>query len=220
MTIRVLVAEDFPLMRQAVATAIASGDDVRVVGQAADGQQALDLALRLRPDIVALDIHMPGMDGLEVLRHLREELPEVRVLVITASERPGLFLTALAAGANGFISKRAAAHDLVEAVRTVHAGGSAIEPRLAPTLLDEFARSAGGPTNDSHGGGAVTPRVLTEVERNVARLVADGLTDREIGEKMYVSTRTVQNYLLRVRRKLGVQRRSEIIRWVSDNRWV
>jgi DNA-binding NarL/FixJ family response regulator len=153
---------------------------------------------------------MPGLGGAVVLERLRGELPEIRALVMTANEGPESLLDAIAAGAAGYLSKRTTGDELRQAVITTYGGGSVITPELAGHLLREFSGNARGE------GSSVRP-LLAARELEILRLVADGLTDNEIGKQLYISPRTVQNHLTRIREKTGLRRRSELARWAVEH---
>jgi DNA-binding NarL/FixJ family response regulator len=206
MNIRVLLVDDFPLVREGLAAALGRDPGIHVVGQAGDGKEGLELARELRPDVILLDLHMPEMGGMMVLERLRVEVPETRALIMTASEKAETLLAAVSAGAAGYITKRASRQELCEAVITVHGGGSVIAPHLAGHLLKQYQKASRGETEHLHNQ-------LSTRELEVLRLVAQGLTDRQIAEKIYVSPRTVQNHLARIRDKTGLRRRSELTRW-------
>jgi len=208
MRIRVLVADDFPLMRAAVVEALQTDPGIEIVGQAADGEETLMRAHELRPDVIVLDLRMPHLDGVVVLARIQHELPRVRVLVMSASEQRETVVQALGAGAAGYITKRSTVSALREAVATVHRGDAAIEPSLTAHLLRAF--SGAGPP-------AASRAMLGERELDVLRLVADGLTDDEIGRRLHISARTVQAHLRRVRDKVDVRRRSQLARWATEN---
>jgi DNA-binding NarL/FixJ family response regulator len=210
MKIDVLIADDFPLIRNALVDVIGRDPDINVVGAATNGNEAVELARQLQPNVVILDVHMPQMSGLVALERILQESPDTRVLMLTATEKSDVFLEAIALGAAGYLNKRAPARELVQAVITVHGGGSVIAPDLADTLLNEFSRARRGRT------GALQP-LLAEREQEVLRLVAMGHTDKEIGGQLYISPRTVQNHLTRIRDKTGLQRRSELARWAADH---
>lgn len=210
MKINVLIADDFPLIRNALVDAINRDPAIAVVGTATNGSEAVELARELNPDVVILDVHMPEMSGLVALERILQEAPHRRVLMLTATEKSDVFLEAIATGAAGYLNKRASSSELVQAVITVHGGGSVIAPDLADTLLNEFSRSRRGRT------GALQP-LLAEREQEVLRLVALGRTDKEIGRQLYISPRTVQNHLTRIRHKTGLHRRSELARWAADH---
>jgi DNA-binding NarL/FixJ family response regulator len=206
MNIRVLLVEDFPLVREGVAAALERDPAITVVGQAGDGREGLEMAQALRPDIALLDLHMPELGGMMLLERLRAELPEIRTIVITATEKGEPLLDAVAAGASGYITKRSSGEELRQAVLTVHGGGSVIAPALAGHLLRAYSRASTGESPEVRSK-------LTATEHEVLRLVAQGLTDKQIAERIYVSPRTVQNHLARIRDKTDLRRRSELARW-------
>lgn len=210
MNIRVVVADDFPLVREGLVRALERDPGIEVVGQADNGREALELAHVHAPDVMVLDLRMPEMGGIAVLERIREELPAIRVLIMTASEKAESLLDAVSAGAAGYLSKRATAEELRQAVITAHGGGSVITPALASHLLREFSHNARGE------GSSLRP-ALGQRELDVLRLVAQGHTDTEIGKALYVSPRTVQNHLTRIREKTGLRRRSELTRWAVEH---
>ncbi len=210
MNIRVLVADDHPLARAGMVRALARDPGIEIVGEAEAGQTALDMARTLEPDVLVLDLRMPGLGGTVVLERLRGELPDVRALVVTASESPEAVLDSVAAGAAGYLSKGASGEELRQAVIATYGGGSVISPDLARHLLREVAGAARGQ------GSSVRP-VLNARELDILRLVSRGMTDNEIGAELYLSPRTVQNHLSRMREKIGVRRRSELARWAVEH---
>jgi len=209
MKIRVVVADDFPLVREGVARALNQDPGLEVVGQATTGQEALALAAELAPDVMILDLRMPDLGGLAVLDKLRTSQPQIRVIVMTASEQASTLLDAIAAGAAGYLSKRTTGEELRQAVITAHGGGSVITPALASHLLKEFSSSARGEQS--------YVRPLQGRELDVLRLVVQGKTDNEIGKELFISPRTVQNHLTRIREKTGLRRRSELTRWAVEH---
>jgi len=208
--IRVLVADDFPLVREGLTAALRKDEDIEVVGVAADGVEALEKARTLRPDVVLLDLRMPRMSGLVVLTHLATDMPSVRVLAVSASVDARSVLDALAAGADGYLTKHIDAAELRVAVRAVFRGEPVIAPGLARHLLEDLRERSGGPAPASVTG-------LTRAELNVLRLVAEGQTDRQISDALYMSPRTVQSNLGRIRTKVGVRRRTELARWATEH---
>jgi two-component system NarL family response regulator len=209
MKIRVVVADDFPLVREGIARALNADPGIEVVAQATDGREALELAEQLDPDVMVLDLRMPDLGGLQVLSTLRGAGSEIRVIVMTASEQAGSVLDAVAAGAAGYLSKRSTGEELRQAVITAHAGGSVITPSLASHLLKEFSSSARGERS--------SVRPLQGRELDVLRLVVQGKTDNEIGKELFISPRTVQNHLTSIREKTGLRRRSELTRWAVEH---
>ena len=210
MNISIVIVDDFPLICEGFAAALGTDPGLNVIGQADNGAEGLRLARELRPDVVILDLNMPGMGGMSVLERLGTEVPETKVLIMTASETAQSLLDAVAAGAAGYLTKRAAREELRQAVITVHGGGSVISPMLAGHLLKEYSRASRGEA--SH----VRP-LLGEREHEILRLVAGGGTDKEIAERLYISPRTVQNHLTRIREKTGLRRRAQLTRWAMEH---
>src|SRR3954469_4350832 len=210
MQIRVLVIDDFSLVREGLTASLEVDPGIEVVGEASDGEEGLQMAREMRPDVILTDMRMPGLGGPVLLTRIREELPDTRVLVVTASEKAETLLEAVSAGAAGYLTKRVSGRELRHAVITVHGGGSVITPTLARHLLREYSHvSRGEPLS-------VRP-LLAQREQEVLRLLAAGHTDREIGCKLYISPRTVQNHLTRIREKTGRRRRSELARWAVEH---
>jgi DNA-binding NarL/FixJ family response regulator len=206
MDVRVMLAEDFPLVSEGIASALERGPGITVVGTADNGVEALRMALELRPDVLLVDLHMPELGGIMLLERLRTALPATHCIVLTASEKSDSLLAAISAGARGYLTKRATAEELRSAVLTVNGGGSVIAPSLAGHLLQAYSRASTGEPDQ------LRP-TLTATEQEVLRLLTQGLTDRQIAERLYVSPRTVQNHLARVRQKTSLSRRSELARW-------
>jgi DNA-binding NarL/FixJ family response regulator len=195
--IRVVVAEDHPILRTSMVRALGADPGIEIVGQAGNGRTALELARTLRPDVIVLDLGMP-------------EVGDIRALVVTANESPESIVSAVAAGAAGYLSKAATGEQLRQAVITTHGGGSVVTPELAGHLLREVRGSARGEASSVRP--AIAPREL-----EVLRLVAKGLTDREIARELYMSPSTVQKHLTRIRQKTGLRRRSELARWAVEH---
>lgn len=201
--VSVLLVDDFALFREGVTAALGRHPEVSVVGEASDVPEALRQAAQLEPDVVILDMRLPGGGGLVALERLREAAPNARVLVLTANERPEGVVDAVSAGASGYLTKRAGGDELAAAVLAVAAGESVVEPAMAGHLMRELS-----------GGGSRV--VLNGRERHALRLVCDGLTDQQIADRLFVSVRTVQNDLRRIRDKAGVTRRPELVRWAAN----
>lgn len=215
MTVRILVVDDHPIVRAGIAGLLATEPDFEVVGEAASGEEALALAAAARPDIVLMDLRMPGIGGVEATRRLvhGSDAPP-RVLVFTTYEEDDQILSAIEAGANGYLVKAAPAEELAAGVRAVAAGQTVLAPSIAAQLV---ARASGGGGNSGAGSrGAVTgseihvPR-LTPREIEVLRLVGDGLSNPEIGARLFIGESTVKTHLLRVFEKLGVSDRTRAV---------
>jgi DNA-binding NarL/FixJ family response regulator len=190
---RVFVADDHTLVRESVVKAVAGEPAMVVVGESASGPTTLEEVARLRPDLVVLDIAMPGQDGLAVAEILRRELPTVRILFLSMHDDDASLRRALALGADGFVSKSASIEELLRAIRTIREDGSYLSANLVGRVMDR----AGGRTP-----GEITE--LTEREREVLELLAQGLRPGEIAGALHLSVKTVKNHLTNVYQKLGV----------------
>lgn len=207
MTIRVLIADDQPLVRAGFRVILDAETDLEVVGEAVDGRQAIDLARRLRPDVVCMDIRMPGVDGVEATRQLAGPGvdPAVKVLVLTTFDLDEYVIEALRAGASGFLVKDVPADQLVRAIRVIAAGDALIAPGITRRLLDLV--SARLPAAAS----PAPPSALTEREAEVMRLVARGLTNAEIAGELVVSETTVKTHVAHLLQKLELRDRVQVV---------
>jgi two-component system response regulator NreC len=204
---RVLLVDDHTIVREGLRALLADSPDVEVVGEAADGEDALRKARALRPDVVVMDLVMPGMGGLEATRAIRQELPDVEVLVLTMHESEQHFFEVLRAGASGYLLKGASAADLLAALRAVHAGDVFIYPSMAKKLLGDFLTRAGaGEERERYAR-------LTAREREVLKLVAEGYTAQEIGDRLHLSPSTVQTHKTHAMRKLHITTRAQLVRY-------
>jgi DNA-binding NarL/FixJ family response regulator len=203
--IRILVVDDHAIMRDGVRALLSLQDDIEIVGEAADGREALNRALELRPDVVLMDIAMPGLDGLEATRRIARKLPSAKVLVLTQHDNREYVLTAIKAGASGYVPKRALGSELVTAVHAVHRGDSFLYPSVATVLIDGYRR--GDKDLDAGFSG------LTAREREILKLIAEGHTSREVGEILEISLKTVQGHRTRIMSKLDLHNRTELIKY-------
>ncbi|TYB59403.1 response regulator transcription factor [Nonomuraea sp. PA05] len=204
--IRVLIADDQGMVRTGFTVFLSGQPDIEVVGEAADGREAVERAAELRPDVVLMDVRMPVMNGLEATRELMARQDTAKVLILTTFDLDDYVYEALRAGASGFLLKDASAAQLAEAVRVVAAGEALIAPAITKRLITEFAR-LGGPR-------AVTGRrldELTERETEVLGLVAQALSNQEIAEQLFVAEQTVKTHVGRVLMKLGLRDRAQAI---------
>ena len=210
MTVRVLVADDQALVRAGFVALLAAQEDLEVVGEAADGEQAVELALRLRPDVVLMDIRMPGLDGLAATRRIAAApgLADVRVVVLTTFELDEYVFEALRSGASGFLVKHTEPADLVRAVRVVAAGEALLSPSVTRRLIAEYAARA-RPAPDPVVTGALA--ALTDREREVLALVAQGLSNEEIAERLVLSRATARTHVSRVLAKVGARDRTQLV---------
>ena len=196
--ISVLIADDHPVVRQGLQVLLSVQDDIDVVGEAADGQQAVAMAAELKPDVILLDLKLPGMDGIEVLRELRDSGLATRALVLTSASDRALVTLAVQAGAVGFLYKDVDPDALVRALRSVHDGNTLLAPEAAGSLL-----RSGTAASAVRGIGALTDR-----EREVLAQIADGRSNREIARLLRVSEKTVKTHVSWVLAKLGVADRT------------
>ena len=210
----VLVADDFPLVRDGFAAALSRDPAIRVVGFAEDGIDALEKTRALRPEVVLLDLRMPRMSGLMALTQLVTEMPDVRVLVVSDHAADESVVDAVAAGASGFVSKHITGADLCAAVHAVRRGEAALSPDLLGYLMRGLRRDGNG--NRPLGSASPTSS-LTHSELKVLRLVAEGRTDKQISQTLYISPRTVQSHLAHIRAKTGISRRTQLACWATEH---
>lgn len=206
--IRVMLADDHGILRAGLRALLGMEPDIEVVGEAADGQEAVTLAQALRPDVVVMDLLMPRMDGLEATRQICTRLPETRVLVLTMQTEDHYLLRVLEAGGSGYVLKRSADNELIAAIRVVHRGEVYLYPSAAGVLLEAYRR--GGHTGETR------ERTLTEREEEVLTLTAEGYSNTEIAGRIYLSPKTVDTYRQRIMEKLGLHHRAELVRYALD----
>ena len=202
---RVLIADDHTMVRESLVSVLQAAGDVQVVAQAADGIEAIELAMQTRPDVVVADLSMPRLNGLEVVRRLREALPQTRVLVLTMHGEDEYVLQAVRAGASGYLVKDSAASELLSALRSLHAGRGHFGPQAAQALAEQLHRPE-RPLDDPYGR-------LTEREREVFHLIAEGMTTKDIAQRLGISAKTAENHRGRVLDKLGVRNTAELVRY-------
>ena len=206
MTISVLLADDQPLLRRGFRMILEAEPDLTVTAEAGDGAEAVELTRRQVPDVVLMDIRMPGTDGIEATRRNTVAHPDVRVLVLTTFDLDEYAFGALRAGASGFLLKDVRPAELVAAIRTVAAGDAVVSPRVTRRLLEEYAQVL-PPSGDQYPQLAA----LTDREREVLVLVARGLSNAEIAANLYVSEATVKSHVGRILSKLGLRDRVQIV---------
>ncbi|HEY82662.1 MAG TPA: response regulator transcription factor [Dehalococcoidia bacterium] len=203
--IKVLVVDDHAMFREGIRSLLDSYEDVEIVGEAAEGREAIEKMRQLGPHVVLMDIAMPVMGGLEATRRIRRENPNARVLVLTQYEDSEYILPMLRAGAWGYISKTATASELVSAIRTLHKGESFLYPSAATALIEEYLTRVGGEKNEYER--------LTDREREILQLVAEGHTNRDIAERLSISVKTVLRYRTNIMEKLGFHNRTDLIKY-------
>jgi DNA-binding NarL/FixJ family response regulator len=200
-----MIVDDQKLMRQGLKTLLELEGGFEIVAEAGDGQAALDAYAELQPDVALMDIRMPGMDGVEATRRLRQQWPDARVIILTTFNDDEYVFEALRVGALGYLLKDLSGQELANAVRTVAGGGALIDPSVARKVVAEFARLTppARPMNDG------LPDPLTERELDVLRCLAQGLSNREIGNKLSLTEGTVKNYVTNVLQKIGARDRTQ-----------
>lgn len=203
--IRVLLADDHAIVRDGISAVVARCKDIEIVGQVVDGKQAIDAVARLHPDVVLMDITMPVMNGLEATREIHKQFPATRVLVLTQHENKEYIMPLLQAGAVGYISKRARAQEVLQAIRTVHTTGAYLPPEIASRVVTALA--------ESQDANATHSLLLTEREIQIVRLIAEGLSSRQIAERLSISVKTVDTHRSNIMEKLGVRNSAELIKY-------
>ncbi|MBA7489758.1 Oxygen regulatory protein NreC [subsurface metagenome] len=202
--IRILVVDDHAIMRDGIRSLLGLHDDIEIVGEASEGKEAIEKVQELMPDLVVMDIAMPGMDGLEATRRLRKKSPKVKVLVLTQYDNREYVLSCIKAGAAGYVPKRALGSELISAIRAVHKGDSFLYPSAAAALIEDYLQQA----EEEEPYNRLTAR-----EREILKLIADGHTSREIADMLFLSLKTVLGHRARIMEKLDLHNRTELIKY-------
>lgn len=211
--IRLLVVDDQPVVRRGLGLMLSMEPDLEVVGEAADGIEAIELAKRLRPDVVLMDLHMPRKGGVGATREITAALPHTRVLVLTTLESEQTVFDAVRAGAMAYLLKDASEREVVDTVRAVHRGESRLTPQVARKVLDEFRRMQEAMPPDAAPPAQPQPQEaaqLTDKESKVLQLIAEGKSNRQIGALLFLAEGTVKNYVSRIMDKLHATSRTEL----------
>jgi two-component system, NarL family, response regulator NreC len=215
--VRLLLVDDHEVVRMGLRSYLETQEWMEVVGEAENGEEAIVVAMETKPDVVVMDISMPTMDGLEATRRLRKLVPECLILTLTVHQDKQYFFEMLAAGASGYITKHAAAEELVAAIRSVAAGNVYLQPALARWLLEDYQRlikQTGSPNwQDGEGSHQEDLNVLSQRELQVLKSLADGQTNTQIGEKLGISHRTVARHRERIMNKLKLHSRTELVKF-------
>ena len=206
--IRVLIADDHHLFREGLARILDEEDDIEVVASLRSGEEALAAMGSYHPDVVVLDVNMPGIGGIETARRLRERYPDVGILMLTVSEDRETLFTAVQAGVRGYLLKSSTSDELVDAIYRVQRGEAAISPAMSAKLLDEFIALSQGQSKRPED-------VLTERERAILRYVASGMSNKEIGLALSISPHTVKAHLRHILDKLGLRSRTQAAAWAE-----
>ena len=203
--VKVLIVDDHAILREGVRALLTLHDDLEVVGEAADGRQALEQEARLAPDVILMDISMPGLGGIEATLELKKRGSRARILILSQYEDREYVRRLLKAGVSGFVLKKSAGAELANAIRAVHRGGLVLDPEVARTAMQEA-----GPV----GPGAADPYdALTDREKQVLKLVAEGRSNKEVAELLGISVKTAMSHREHVMEKIGVHNRTELVRF-------
>jgi NarL family two-component system response regulator LiaR len=212
--IKILIADDHAFVREGTRRILEQETDLEVVAEAGDGQEAVKLACDLKPDVALLDVAMPRLDGIEATRQIKALCPAVAVLVLSAYDDDQFIFGLLEAGAAGYMLKSVRGHEIVDAIRAVHAGESVLHPLVARKVLNRFAGISGKSRERK------SLELLTEREMEVLKLVTKGLSNKDIAEGLYLSVRTVQGHLANIFNKLRVGSRTEAVVHALKEGWV
>jgi two-component system response regulator NreC len=210
--IGILIADDHTLLRNGIRSLLEDEPDMIIVGEANDGREAVRLAAQLKPNVILMDIAMPLLNGLEATRQIKREHPEINVLVLTMYDHEEYFRQMLEVGASGYIIKRAAANELVAAIRAVYNGEAILSPVITRLLLEDYLN------RDSFTKEEDDPNALSSRESEVLQLIAEGKTSREIAEILNLSVKTVQSHRTNLMQKLGLHDRGDLIKYAIQKK--
>ena len=201
--IKILIVDDHAILRDGIRALLSLHEDMELVGEASEGREAVEKVQDLAPDVVVMDIAMFGMDGLEATRRISKKSPQVKVLVLTQHDNKEYILSAIRAGAAGYVPKRALGSDLIAAIRAVYMGNSVLYPSATTVLIKDYLRQTKKEPYDR----------LTDREREVFKLVADGHTSQEIADMLFISVKTVLGHRTKIMEKLDIHNRTELIKY-------
>ncbi len=213
--IRILIADDHVVVREGTRRVLEQEPDLEVVGEAGDGEEAVELAKSLKPDVAIIDVSMPKMDGIEATRRIKAACPSINVLILSAYDDDQFIFSLLEAGAAGYLLKTIRSRELLDAVRAVYSGESVLHPSIARKVLNRFVSATGKPAEGKESLG-----MLSEREMEVLKLAAKGLSNQDIAEKLCLSIRTVQGHLGHIFNKLQVGSRTEAVVRALKEGWV
>jgi DNA-binding NarL/FixJ family response regulator len=207
MTVRVLLADDHPIVRAGLQVVLAANPNLHLVGETGDGLDVMPMVARLKPDVLVLDLMMPGLGGLEIADRVRRNAPETRVIILSMHDNEAYVVAALQAGALGYVLKKSASGELIRAIEDALEGRQYLSPALSQEALNDYREQL----DQSHN--ADPQKNLTPRERQVFHLVVEGLTNRQIGRRLKISPRTAEMHRANLMRKLGVQTTADLIRY-------
>lgn len=199
--VRILIADDHPVIREGLSAMLSNVEGFEVVGEAKDGQEVLDLALRLKPDVVLMDLRMPGMDGVQAMRLIHAQCESVRFIILTVYDNDEYIFEGIRAGASAYLLKDVSREELINAIREVHSGQSLLHPRITRKLLERVSSSTE----------AEQESTLTEREIEILRLMANGASNKQIAVRLSISSHTVKTHVSNIYQKLEVNDRAEAV---------
>ncbi len=210
--LRVLIVDDHTIVRQGLRKLLESEGDIEIVGEAADGRDAVAKAADLAPSVVLLDISMPGLNGLEAIRQIMKRSPKTRVLVLSMHKNEAYVLQALRHGASGYVLKESASEEIVTALRALGRGESYLSPSISRVVIDDYLRINSG----GEQAGRTLYESLTAREREIFQLLAEGLKNHEVAERLHVSVKTVETHRAHVMEKLGLNNIAELVKYAIE----
>ncbi len=220
MNIKLIITDDQRLMREGLKTILELEEDMSVVALAENGKDALDKAAQFNPDVVLMDIRMPVMDGVECTRIIKQCYPHIKVIILTTFDDDEFIIEALKNGATGYILKDLSSEKLVGAIRDAYNGNSIMQPEIAAKVISHIAGSSPIPTGQAQQNEEVPASDLTDREKEVLRLVGNGMTNSEISKKLFISEGTVKNYISSLYSKLQVSDRSKLTLYAHQNKYI
>jgi DNA-binding NarL/FixJ family response regulator len=209
--LRLLLVDDHAVVREGLRSLLGTNDRFEVVGEASDGLAAVPAAENLNPDVVVMDVSLPGLNGAQLARRLKESMPRVKTLALTVHEEGGYLRSVMDAGASGYVLKRSAVSELLRAIEVVAEGGTYLDSSIAGQLVNKLGQRRPG---------AAPSSALSEREREVVRYVAHGYSNKEIATKLDVSVKTIETYRYRATEKLGLHSRADLVRYAIDQGWL
>jgi DNA-binding NarL/FixJ family response regulator len=206
MTINVLLADDHPIVRQGLRNLLISEPDFKIIGEASNGLQAMELVNKLRPDVLVVDLMMPALNGLEVIRRAKHDLPDLRIIVLSMQNADAYVIESFKLGASGYVLKDTGPAELIQAIRDVVAGQRYLSPGISERLTNTYIQLSNETIDDPYGR-------LSNREREVLQLTAEGFTSTEIAARLFISTRTAELHRAKVMRKLNLHSQNDLIRY-------
>jgi two-component system response regulator NreC len=210
---RVLLVDDHAVVRQGLKALFADESDIEIVGEAENGREAMSRIPELRPNVLVMDISMPGLNGIEATRQIRQNYPDIRVVVLSMHANEEYVFQVLRAGASGYVLKQSDSMEVLTAIRAANSGGSFLSPAISRTVIDDYLRRA-----EARGQGSDLD-LLTSREREVLQLLAEGLPNREIAEQLSISVKTVETHRSNMMNKLGISNKTELVKYALRKGW-